>query len=189
VSSTQHTATHCNALQHTATHCNTLQHTATHYNTLQHRYDLRLYVLVTSFDPLRIYLYREGLARFCSQVCDQSVRIWRRFHVCIFSHLAIFKVYIFSHPTYTMEDLYRCVRWCVVQGVRIRYSLYIHSLASCYRLCIHILTPYLYGEEYYVYVFSHPAIFNVYIFSHPTYTIRHLCCCARCCAVQGVRIC
>jgi len=31
------------------------------------KYDMRIYVLVTSYDPLKIYIYDDGLGRFATE--------------------------------------------------------------------------------------------------------------------------
>lgn len=52
-----------------------------------HKCDLRLYVCVTSFDPLLIYMYEEGLVRFATVKYDKSNKtLWNPcMHLCNYS--------------------------------------------------------------------------------------------------------
>lgn len=54
---------------------------------LGHKCDIRLYVAVTSFDPLLIYLYEEGLVRLATVKYDRSAdNLWNPcIHLCNYS--------------------------------------------------------------------------------------------------------
>jgi tubulin polyglutamylase TTLL5 len=44
-----------------------------------HKFDLRIYVCITSYEPLRVYVHQEGLARFASETYTQKINKQNKF--------------------------------------------------------------------------------------------------------------
>ena len=74
----------------------------------QTKFDLRLYVLLTSINPLRIYLYEDGLVRFASNKYSRDIS---KVHD-VFTHLTNYSInkksasYLHNEDSMLAEGIY-----------------------------------------------------------------------------------
>ena len=61
------------------------------------KFDIRMYVLITSFDPLKIYLYEDGLVRFASSKCFFFLTLAGTLSNNIITFLDVAPIFIYSH--------------------------------------------------------------------------------------------
>ena len=57
---------------HPTAHCVVQRYLRSPYLIDGFKFDLRIYVLITSCDPLKVFLYNEGLGRFATENYEQS---------------------------------------------------------------------------------------------------------------------
>jgi len=68
------------------------------------KYDLRIYVLVTSFNPLKIYIYDNGLARFATGQYRKKGRKDKFVHLTNFSVNRYSKNFVYNTKPDNPED-------------------------------------------------------------------------------------
>ena len=55
------------------------------------KFDLRIYVVITSFDPLLVYVFNDGLVRICTKKYDQNPKLMRDSQMSCFIFVLVFE--------------------------------------------------------------------------------------------------
>lgn len=123
------------------------------------KFDLRIYVYVTNFEPLRIYVYEDGLARFasvrwvpwCSSAifislhCITATRqptcsgVLIQFSICMLLHGQVFVIVV------VVSNLWLCIHvglvignWQIIIWMPVHVGRYSNSSKNLYNRYIHL---------------------------------------------------
>ena len=84
-----------------------------------YKFDLRVYVLVTSFEPLRVYVYKEGLVRFATEPYNETFeecRFWGP--KSKYAHLTNYSINKKSDKFVQNEVCARAFTCCIARALR-----------------------------------------------------------------------
>ncbi|XP_050013162.1 tubulin polyglutamylase TTLL6 isoform X2 [Alexandromys fortis] len=116
------------------------------------KFDLRIYVLVTSCDPLRVFVYNEGLARFATtsyshpstdnldEICMHLTNYSINKHSSNFvqdAHsgskrkLSTFNLYMKTHG-YDVEQIWRAIEDVIIKTLISAYPVIKHNYHTCF---------------------------------------------------------